>query len=333
MTGEYSWVDPEGTLHLVRYRADHTGYHIVDTVNQPNFVKIVEKPLSFERRKVEKPLSVEKRKLIKKVKVSEDASSPPAVVGLATGPVRRRVRVLRRPTPAPVAESRVETAAPSEPPRIPAPVADYPETTLEPELNLEPVTEETTSTVPEPEQTTHAAPRPFLHVPGPRPLLNLIPVQKPLLNLAPAPKPFINLSAAPQPFINVSPVPQQFTNVAPAPQQFTNLASGDLNLDELSAPLPLTGAPAPTFNIVSAPIPAPLQILRSIPGPSPVRFIPSPVRQPVPAAPSSLQPSVFTNPAAANSLSSGSERTKELFGNSGVTVVKFSSPTHKYEYY
>ena len=27
MTGEYSWVDPDGALHLVRYKADETGFH------------------------------------------------------------------------------------------------------------------------------------------------------------------------------------------------------------------------------------------------------------------------------------------------------------------
>ena len=40
VTGEYSWVDAAGTRHVTEYRADETGYHIVDIREEKNFVKI-----------------------------------------------------------------------------------------------------------------------------------------------------------------------------------------------------------------------------------------------------------------------------------------------------
>ena len=44
MTGEYSWIDGVGTRHVVEYRADETGYHVLDMRQEKNVVKIREKP-------------------------------------------------------------------------------------------------------------------------------------------------------------------------------------------------------------------------------------------------------------------------------------------------
>ena len=83
MTGEYSWVDPEGTLHLVRYKADETGYHILESINQPGFVKIHPKTRSS-------------RKLLKRVRVLKSSlGSEIRSNGFSSTPLRRKVRVLR----------------------------------------------------------------------------------------------------------------------------------------------------------------------------------------------------------------------------------------------
>ena len=55
VNGEYSWVDPVGTLHLVRYRADDTGFHIIDMQQKQGFVNITPKKTKkviFKKKKV-----------------------------------------------------------------------------------------------------------------------------------------------------------------------------------------------------------------------------------------------------------------------------------------
>lgn len=38
VTGEYSWVDALGTRHVVVYRADETGYHVIQMRTELNAV-------------------------------------------------------------------------------------------------------------------------------------------------------------------------------------------------------------------------------------------------------------------------------------------------------
>jgi len=105
VTGEYSWVDPEGTLHLVRYRADETGYHILESINQRGFVKIVPKP----------PRS--SRKLLRKVRVLKSSlGSHIRSNGLSPAPLRRKVRVLR-----PASSRTIQQVAPAPEPFLAAP--------------------------------------------------------------------------------------------------------------------------------------------------------------------------------------------------------------------
>ena len=50
VTGEYSWVDAAGTRHVTEYRADETGYHIVDIREEKNFVEIRPNPHKKKRK-------------------------------------------------------------------------------------------------------------------------------------------------------------------------------------------------------------------------------------------------------------------------------------------
>lgn len=43
VNGEYSWVDGVGTRHVVVYRADETGYHVLDNRQEKNAIKIKER--------------------------------------------------------------------------------------------------------------------------------------------------------------------------------------------------------------------------------------------------------------------------------------------------
>ena len=100
VTGEYSWVDPDGALHLVRYKADETGFHIVESLKQPGFVKIVPKLRTLEAASSRAPVEtfrtssasaavgVPAKKLVKKVRVLRPSADPAGlpVIGLAARP-------------------------------------------------------------------------------------------------------------------------------------------------------------------------------------------------------------------------------------------------------
>ncbi len=105
VTGEYSWVDPDGALHLVRYKADETGFHIVESLKQPGFVKIVPKLRTLEAASSRAPqadvetfrtssaaaaaaVGVPAKKLVKKVRVLRPSADPAGlpVIGLAARP-------------------------------------------------------------------------------------------------------------------------------------------------------------------------------------------------------------------------------------------------------
>ncbi len=247
MTGEYSWVDPDGALHLVRYKADETGFHIVESLKQPGFVKIVPKLRTLEAAAFSRApqadvetfrtssaaapaVSVPAKKLVKKVRVLRPSADPAGlpVIGLAA-----------RPTAAPPVRAS-PTAAASQA----APLPITPQTVV----------------------ATAAA-------------------------LTPA-VPFVSLT----PFRPVAPLP-------PAPTAF------------VASP-----AAAAAFPVV-APAVRP-QLL-------PQRIVPSSI---VPAAPAAATPATFVPVAPAAAPLQLARDTKQLFGNSGETVVKFNAPSYNYEY-
>ena len=141
MTGEYSWVDPDGALHLVRYKADETGFHVTETLKQPGFVKIVPKvrtsaPASraaavgaaFTAPAARPAAVAPTRKLVKKVRVLRPnaGTADLPVVGLAARPTAAPpVRAAPLPTVASVPIPTVAATAPvllaSPPTALPAP--------------------------------------------------------------------------------------------------------------------------------------------------------------------------------------------------------------------
>ncbi len=245
MTGEYSWVDPDGALHLVRYKADETGFHIVESLKQPGFVKIVPKLRTLEAASSRVPqadaetfrtssaaaaVGVPAKKLVKKVRVLRPSADPAGlpVIGLAA-----------RPTAAPPVRASPTAAA------------------------------------------AQAAPLPITPQ-------TVVPTAAALTG----PVPFVSLT----PFRSAAPLP-------PVPTAFVASPAADA-----------------AFPVV-APAVRP-QLL-------PQRFVPSSI---VPAAPAAATPATFVPVAPAAAPLQLARDTKQLFGNSGETVVKFNAPSYNYEY-
>ena len=89
VTGEYSWVDPFGTRHVIVYKADETGFNIVEQREEKNAVEIKdeeEKPSVIRRNKDKKLKSIKAAEVKQAAPVSVPAPVPAPVLAPALPP-------------------------------------------------------------------------------------------------------------------------------------------------------------------------------------------------------------------------------------------------------
>ena len=107
MTGEYSWVDPVGTRHVTVYRADETGFHIVEQREEVGAVVIRPRPANVAIKAAPVPVAQNFAPAVVTVRqqpaqptvIQVQPARPVAVVQPALQPITFQRRVVPAPAP------------------------------------------------------------------------------------------------------------------------------------------------------------------------------------------------------------------------------------------